>query len=480
MSITAESVCGEHGATTTFSCKFTFDPEREAWVMTSETITPCEPEDPEEARTRTQLEVLLGAGKTVRDFARFRTERNEPAMLVLYLTAAEEGYSACFYDDDPAGGPYMGCDYEGVTWLEGAYFAALVVDGKIINSVSLSPEGWPFHRYGPPPRARRSQSPDSVQGPEIRQLPLTGYHGLNHGLWGQGKDCTTDDPCFGQIERTKLVHLADYNCDGHAWEFRLVQYAASGHEDTTLVGYSARRRKVIVYPIIANGERQESYDNFFPSPDHPGAQLVHYHSGPGHGSDTRVDREFIYDPAEEAWRMTWEQFVDYGNGPAWNPPGPYGAECALASGLESARSNDPVRTPPSQAAQAALQDVFKDPDGHTLAVVLDCTQAACRQCLIDANSGTAISSAYDLQVIGRLIDQDGKAIAGKSVRLLLPNGWKIRTRTSDTGDFNLIVGSNLERKDDKPIVLNLGVRTMGSAAPEYVLYMMPENYKDCG
>jgi hypothetical protein len=282
VTLTAYRVCGEQGATTGYKRKFTYNVEREAWVMTEETITHCE-QEVDEAGTRQQLQALLGGGEVVRDFARFTTERGEAAMLVVYLTEAEEHYSGCYDEYDPQYGPYN-CDYDGVTWLQGTYWTALVIGNKVINRIKLPPH---------------------------TQLPLTGFHGLNHDLWGQGDDCMTDNPCYGQIERTKVVKLLDYNGEGHPWEFRLVRYEMTGHEDTVLVGYSARQRKVIVYPVFEGNDRHESYDNFFPSPNAPDARVVHYHTDCGaHGSEIGNDRDFAYNPEQEAWVMTWEQEVD--------------------------------------------------------------------------------------------------------------------------------------------------------------------------
>ncbi len=68
---------------------------------------------------------------------------------------------------------------------------------------------------------------------------------------------------------------------------------------------------MIVYPIIAGNERQDWYDNFFPSPNAPDACVVHYHSECGdHGSTTGLDRGFVYDPEREAWVMIVEHWVD--------------------------------------------------------------------------------------------------------------------------------------------------------------------------
>ena len=152
-------------------------------------------------------------------------------------------------------------------------------------------------------------------------------------------------------------------------------------------------------------------------------------------------------------------------------------------------------------ARAAL-DAVKDPaDGKTLAVVVDCNSChdpakekncesgaesgffdgkPCGKCLLDANFPTRIAYPYDLQFVGYLKDEKGQPLKGKFVRLLLPNTWTVRTRTVDDGMFRLLLGATAERKG-KALVIDLGNRTMraDSKAPEYQLFMLPDNYKPC-
>lgn len=153
------------------------------------------------------------------------------------------------------------------------------------------------------------------------------------------------------------------------------------------------------------------------------------------------------------------------------------------------------------AGVAAAEDAVKDPDGKTLAVVLDCNSCQdpktgkncesgvekgfyagkpCGKCLLDANYPTRIIYPYDLQFIGYLKDEKGQPMKGKFVRLYLPNTWTVRTRTMDDGMFRLLLGATAERKG-KGLVIRLGDHTMrsDSKASEYALYMMPDNYKPC-
>jgi len=155
------------------------------------------------------------------------------------------------------------------------------------------------------------------------------------------------------------------------------------------------------------------------------------------------------------------------------------------------------------APAGATTDLVKDPEGKTLAVVVDCSSCKspdaksgkcdtgaengfndgkpCGKCLLDANYPTRIPYAYDLQFMGYLKDENGQPLKGKFVRLYLPNTWTVRTRTADDGMFRLLLGATVERKG-KAQLIKLGDRVMpkDSTAPEYSLFMLPENYKPCG
>lgn len=155
------------------------------------------------------------------------------------------------------------------------------------------------------------------------------------------------------------------------------------------------------------------------------------------------------------------------------------------------------------APAGATTDLVKDPDGNTLAVVLDCNSCKdpsakgakcetgaengfldgkpCGKCLLDANYPTRIPYAYDLQFMGYLKDENGQPLKGKFVRLYLPNTWTVRTRTTDDGLFRLLLGATVERKG-KALVIKLGDRIArkDSKSTEYALFMLPEHYKPCG
>jgi hypothetical protein len=149
----------------------------------------------------------------------------------------------------------------------------------------------------------------------------------------------------------------------------------------------------------------------------------------------------------------------------------------------------------------ATQDSLKDPEGKTLAVILDCNKCQqpkagkqcetgvldgfhdgkpCGECLLTSNHGFRIPYAQDLIITGTLHDEDGKPLKGRYVKVFLPNTWSVRTKTVDNGIFRLVLGATLDRKG-KPIVHQLGVRTMrkDSKAENYALYMLPEGYKAC-
>ena len=146
-------------------------------------------------------------------------------------------------------------------------------------------------------------------------------------------------------------------------------------------------------------------------------------------------------------------------------------------------------------------DLVKDPDGKTMAVILDCNSCQdpstgkncesgvengyydgkpCGKCLLDANFPTRIPYAYDLQFLGTLKDESGQPLKGRFVRMYLPNTWTVRTRTMDDGLFRLLLGATVERKG-KGLVIKVGDRTMNkdSKLAEYSLFMLPPDYKPC-
>lgn len=105
----------------------------------------------------------------------------------------------------------------------------------------------------------------------------------------------------------------------------------------------------------------------------------------------------------------------------------------------------------------------------------------CGSCLLQANWGILIEYAYDLHVNGTLVDAAGEPVVGRFVKMSLPNGWSVRTRTADDGSFRLMLGATLERKSPKPIVVDMGkwVDSVHGEDPHFSLYLLPPDYKPC-
>lgn len=151
-------------------------------------------------------------------------------------------------------------------------------------------------------------------------------------------------------------------------------------------------------------------------------------------------------------------------------------------------------------AFAAEQKVV-DPKGNTIGLILDCNSCKnpeegencaggvqdgfhegkpCGQCLLSANYGTRMLYAYDLYFSGALQQPDGSPLADEFVRLFLPNTWTVRTRTDEKGAYRLVLGATQERAGSQ-VEIDLGSRKRRKTegAPDYALYMLPENYKEC-
>lgn len=229
------------------------------------------------AAGETDLQALLGAEKRLRDSADFITEKGEPATLVLYVTKVEEPPSDRVDLDEPLS---CGNQAEGIP-LTGVYHVALVIDGAIVNGVTISPPGG---------------GADGLMSLPMRNLPYYNYHD-----WGQGTEVEFD-AAARHTEPTKLIRLADFNGDGHAWEFRLLS-GICGHFSTLAAGYSAARRSVIVYPIFSGPFHSDWSDNFFAHPSVGNGTRIEtlFRCGDHGNEDREVWQEYLYDAEREAW-----------------------------------------------------------------------------------------------------------------------------------------------------------------------------------
>jgi hypothetical protein len=146
--------------------------------------------------------------------------------------------------------------------------------------------------------------------------------------------------------------------------------------------------------------------------------------------------------------------------------------------------------------------LIKDPDGNTVGLVVICSSCRssdgsakqcqtgvqdgwlngkpCGKCMLVENAGQGLHHAYDLHFAGKLVDNAGAPRKDRFVRLFLPNGWSVRTRTSDDGDFRLMLGATETRKSKVPVVVDLGTRADAKPGTEdYSFYALPESYKAC-
>jgi hypothetical protein len=239
----------------------------------------------EEARVRDRLSRILGHGRRLRDFAAFTTEHGEPAFLVLFLTQPIFEPSPDEKLEEPMSCPEM---VEGIA-LGGIYHVGLVINGRLVNEVRI-------------PRSTPNEPEPPV--PTI-DFPLRNTPDSNYRDYGQAP--ARVGSASGDVEPTKLIKLADYNGDGHAWEFRLVRTegGCSGVE-TLLAGYSASQGRAILYPVIVGKDLSYWYPDFFPPPTEPNAATVHYEPSACQfsSSETEGDAQFEYNPSLEAWILT--------------------------------------------------------------------------------------------------------------------------------------------------------------------------------
>lgn len=106
---------------------------------------------------------------------------------------------------------------------------------------------------------------------------------------------------------------------------------------------------------------------------------------------------------------------------------------------------------------------------------------ACGKCLIESNYGVTLRYPYDLAFIGKLTDAEGNPVKDRFVKVFLPNGWGIRTRTSELGTFRMSLGATAERKRKEPFIVDLGthVDSIKDTDEQFAIYMLPETFKPC-
>jgi hypothetical protein len=149
------------------------------------------------------------------------------------------------------------------------------------------------------------------------------------------------------------------------------------------------------------------------------------------------------------------------------------------------------------------QQRVKDPDGKTLFIIVTCNQCkdpkkggtclagamdgfldgeACGQCLQKSNWGHRIGYPYDLHFTGSLKDASGKPLPDQFVKVHMPNGWGVTTRTIGDGSFRAVLGATMERQSRKAISKDLGTLTFkkgGDKENTFNLFMLPESFKPC-
>jgi len=155
----------------------------------------------------------------------------------------------------------------------------------------------------------------------------------------------------------------------------------------------------------------------------------------------------------------------------------------------------------SRAAQADQLEV-KAPDGRVFGTIIFCNDCAnpkgkgpcdqgaengwfqgkpCGQCFLKANPNVLIRYPFDIHVIGKIQDAKGQPVKERFVKLFLPNGWGVRTRTLDDGTFRLMLGATAEREGKTPLTIDIGARTDSKKGedPYFAMFMLPQSYNPC-
>lgn len=106
----------------------------------------------------------------------------------------------------------------------------------------------------------------------------------------------------------------------------------------------------------------------------------------------------------------------------------------------------------------------------------------CGTCMVEANHDVILRYPVDIHITGKLVTASGKPIKERFIKLFLPNGWGVRTRTQEDGTFRMMLGATAERESKSPLVIDVGTRTDSEKKgtdPHYAMFFMPESYKPC-
>jgi hypothetical protein len=105
----------------------------------------------------------------------------------------------------------------------------------------------------------------------------------------------------------------------------------------------------------------------------------------------------------------------------------------------------------------------------------------CGKCLLESNHEIVLKYPFDIHVVGKLVDAAGKPVKERFIKMFLPNGWGVRTRTMEDGSFRLMLGATADRESKQPLITDVGTRVDSEkgADPHYALFFMPQQYAPC-
>ena len=162
-----------------------------------------------------------------------------------------------------------------------------------------------------------------------------------------------------------------------------------------------------------------------------------------------------------------------------------------------------VATMATQAHAGGQVQPIKDPNGNTLAVVVNCDSCKtasegkgtpcvagaddgwldgqpCGRCLLAANAQQGLMFGYDIHIVGKLVDGAGNPLKERFVKMFTPAGWSMRARTTDDGSFHFIMGATAERKSQSPVLSDVGTHAdTAKGTPYYTFFLLPESFQQC-
>jgi hypothetical protein len=167
--------------------------------------------------------------------------------------------------------------------MRGEYHLILIEGDKIINEITL-----------PPDKGEFITNTIGIVYRQLNKIIDSSYGGPESEIKAEAME----------MSKVHLLDLTDVNGDGVPYEFQIIVfYASCGHVEVLTGGYSPKRDKAIIFPIIGINPTEPYYwhDNFFT--DENGTVNYEFTCG-DHGNEIYRGKKFEFNQTIEAFVLT--------------------------------------------------------------------------------------------------------------------------------------------------------------------------------